>query len=340
MRVAVLGAGGSHKTEASIVRAALALGHQARLVDVVGWTRYAGPLAPRAIAYRTDAFAPDFLILTRHAIRAGESTLRRLLRGREAVFWYFDPQPKDVVLALGRLVGRMCITYLAQVEAYRQAGVGQVQFLPQGVDPERDVPATHAPAGLRCETSFVGSGQYPYRYEVLRVVAAVSRLQIRGPGWKLAPPDLPVAGGPVHGSRLAQVIRGAAISLGASAHPEQDADRASASNRMWKILGCGGFYLGRHVEDIETFAADGEHCAWYRTPRDAAELTRRYLLDPDERQRIAAAGRAHALRHHTYAHRVALLLSGREYDVRRSASDHGVVAELERPHAGESLDRA
>jgi hypothetical protein len=67
--------------------------------------------------------------------------------------------------------------------------------------------------------SFVGSGHSSYRYDVLRAVAGVSRLQIRGPGWDQAPADLPVAGGPVHGRRLAQVIRGAAISLGASSYP-------------------------------------------------------------------------------------------------------------------------
>jgi spore maturation protein CgeB len=109
------------------------------------------------------------------------------------------------------------------------------------------------------------------------------------------------------------VIRGAAISLGASSHPLQDQERFSASNRMWKILGCGGFYLGRQVEGIESFAADGEHCAWYRDAAHAAELTGHYLARPEARERIARAGRAHALAHHTYAHRLALLLEGKGY---------------------------
>jgi spore maturation protein CgeB len=313
MRIVVLGAGGARKTEASIVRAARSLGHACRLVNVVGWSRYAGPMTPRIAGYLTETFEPDFLILTRHAIRLGESALRNLMRGRTAVFWYFDPRPSESVLTLGRLVGRMCTTYLAQVESYRAAGVPEVAFLPQAVDPELDAPADSAPQRLQCDTSFVGSGQYPYRYAVLRAVAAVSRLQIRGPGWEAAPADLPIAGGPVHGSRLAQVIRAAAISLGSSAHEEQDLDRASASNRMWKILGCGGFYLGQYIEGIETFAIDRLHCAWYRDAKEAAALTHQYLAQPEERHRIAAAGRAHALAHHTYAHRLVLLLEGRGY---------------------------
>jgi len=340
MRVVVLGAGGAHKTEASIVRAARSLGHACRLVNVVTWTRYAGPLPRRAIRYAAESFEPDFVVLTRHAILSGEPELRAMLRGRDAAFWYFDPQPKPQVLALGRLVGRMYLTYLAQLEYYRAAGIGEVRFLPQGVDPERDRPASTAPAELVCDASFVGSGQYPHRYPVLRAVGAVCRLQLRGPGWEAAPRDLPVAGGPVHGRRLAQVIRGASVSLGASAHPEQDADRASASNRMWKVLGAGGFYLGQHVPDIEAFAVPGRHCAWYRTAADAAEQARHYLDRPDERRRIAEAGRAHALAHHTYAKRLELLLSGQSYELVHAASDERVVPELEHPNPGQALDRA
>jgi hypothetical protein len=313
MRIVVLGAGGAQKTEASIVRAARSLGHDCRLVDVVSWSRYAGPWSGRIVRYRADAFEPDFLILTRHVIELGERTVRELLRGRSAVFWYFDLEPKVKVLQLGRMVGKMYVTYLGQIKTYRAAGIEEVDFLPQAVDPENDVPALYAAPEYQCETSFVGSGQSPHRYPVLRAVAAVSRLQIRGPGWKDAPADLPVAGGPVHGKRLGQVIRGAAISLGASALAEQDSDRASASNRMWKVLGSAGFYLGRYVRDIEIFAIDGVHCAWYRDPAHAAELTRHYLAHPAEREKIANAGRAHALAQHTYAHRVALLLQGKGY---------------------------
>jgi hypothetical protein len=313
MRIVVLGAGGARKTEASIVRAARSLGHNCRLLNVVGWSRYAGPCSGRIARYLVQAFEPDFLILTRHAIELGEPALKSLLQNRPAAFWYFDLEPKEKVLRLGQLVGKMYVTVLGQIEAYRAAGIERVEFLPQAVDPGRDVPAADAPRQYHCDTSFVGSGHSSYRYDVLRAVAAVSRLQIRGPGWRDAPSDLPVAGGPVHGKRLAQVIRGAAISLGASSYPAHDTERFSASNRMWTILGCGGFYLGRHVSGIESFAADGRHCAWYRSPAEAAELTRHYLDHPAERERIANAGRAHALAHHSYADRLALLLAGKGY---------------------------
>jgi hypothetical protein len=313
MRIAILGAGGARKTETSVLRAARTLGHECRLINVVRWRRGTGPWAGRIVRHLVNAFEPDFLIFTRHAIELGEDAVRIMVRGRTSVFWYFDLEPKEKVIRLATLVDRLFITYFGKLAQYRLAGLTNVEFLPQGVDPEVDAPAPFAPPQLECDTSFVGSGQSSYRYDVLRAVAAVSRLQIRGPGWETAPPDLPVRGGPVHGKQLAQVIRGAAISLGASSYPGQDSDRFSASNRMWKILGCGGFYLGRYVEGIEAFAAGGEHCAWYRTPAEAAQLTQRYLTDPADRLRIAQAGRAHALAHHTYSQRLKLLLEGKGY---------------------------
>lgn len=109
-------------------------------MDAAGWTRRLGG-AGAVIARRlAESFDPDFLLVTRHAIRIGEPAIRELVRGRSAAFWYFDAAPRDEVLALGRLVGTMYITYRAQLEAYRAAGIERVEFLPQGLDPIADRP--------------------------------------------------------------------------------------------------------------------------------------------------------------------------------------------------------
>ncbi len=316
MRVIVLGAGGAHKTETAIARALRTLGHSCRRVNVVGWTRYLKGLAPPLVRRLVESFEPDTLIVTRPAIRVGADTVRALARGCRSAFWYFDEGSavREDVVALGRVVDAMFVTYLSQVERYRAAGIAEVRYLPQGLDPTTDRPAARAPRRYQCDVSFVGSGPYPYRHALLRAIAAVCDLQIRGPGWRDAPSDLPVRGHRVRGARFAQVVRGAAISLGAHAVPEQARERGGgASNRMWKVLGCGGFYLGAHVDGIEAFARDGEHCAWYHDADHAVALVRRYLADPEARTRIARAGRAHALACHTYAHRLALLLDGRGY---------------------------
>jgi hypothetical protein len=151
-------------------------------------------------------------------------------------------------------------------------------------------------------------------------MSQVYDLQIRGPGWRKAPPGLPIAGGPVYAKAYAQAVGGAAISLGAHSLPEMAFQTASASNRMWKVMGCAGFYLGEWVEGIDVLAADGVHCAWYRNLDEGIELIRHYLDRPDDRRRISLAGRRHALEHHTYAHRISLLLEGKGYQLPQTIS--------------------
>jgi Glycosyl transferases group 1 len=316
MRILILGAAGRHRSEAAIARAAESLGHEALVLDAIGWRRIPGRWSERLVRWQANRFSPDLVICTRHAIAAGEATLRALLRGRQSVFWYFDaltPLPAPVI-QLAHLTQRSFATYGFQVEALRAAGVGDVKFLPQGFDPDLDGPAASAPERYRCDLSFVGSGQYPRRYETLRSFAAVGMLQIRGPNWEMAPLDLPVAGGPVHGRAFAEVVRGAGLSIGIHALDDQRQEhQGGTSNRLWKVLGAGGCFLGEYVDNIEEFARHGEHALWYRDPDQGTEIARAALADPAMRVRIAAAGHTHALAHHTYAHRLALLLAGQGY---------------------------
>ena len=311
-RIAVFGKRGHHRTEASIARAAAALGHAVLFIDVGTWRRFGTTL----LRWRLDAFGADTLLFTRYAAELGEDRVRRLATGRWAATWYFDLPLTPEVLLLGRATGRVFTTYYDGVAQYRAAGIPEAHWLPQGMDPLIDAPATSWPAEYGCDASFIGSGPFPHRWPALRAVAKVCDLQIRGPGWEGAPTDLPVKGGDIRGADFARATCAAKISLGASFSPEQQAARYSASNRMWKVMGCGGFYLGEQVEGIEMFGAQGVHCGWYRGPEDAAAQARYWLDHPEERVRVAAQGRAHALAGHTYAHRLELLLQGRGLEPR------------------------
>jgi glycosyl transferase family 1/uncharacterized protein DUF3880 len=296
------------------MRGLRALGHACYLVDVPGLYRRLGRWAGPYIRWRVDRFGADMVLLTRYAADLDDLTLEATLRGRDATFWFFDlvDRPHPRVVRLGRAARSMFVTCPSQIELYAAAGVSRVQFLPQAIDPAFDSPAPLAPKRFHCDVSFVGSGQYPYRHELLRAIDQVCDLQIRGPGWD-GGLGLPVVSGPVRGSRFAQVVRGAAICLGANAVAHQWSARACTSNRLWKILGCGGFYLGPRVPDADILARGGVHCVWYDSTRDAVDLTRQYLADPSARRAIAEAGRTYALSSQTYMHRLALLLEGQAY---------------------------
>jgi len=55
---------------------------------------------------------------------------------------------------------------------------------------------------------------------------------------------------------------------------------------------------------VHEWFRDGEHLVTYSDLDDLRQKVRYYLDHPDERQQIAAAGRQHALRHHTYEQRL------------------------------------
>ena len=315
-RLAVLGAGAPHSDEMAYAAAARRLGLEARVFDVLAWHRRLRGLAPPLLERQVERFDPDFILCTREARRLGPARLARLFRHRATAMWHVDPLAQEGVLNLARQCGTLYITYANRRDAYRAAGVAIVRFLPQAMDPDRDVPAITTRRAYRCDVSFTGSGPYPYRWPLLRAVAGAFSLQIRGPGWQRAASGLPVVGKSVHGADFAKVVAGAFVSLGANAMAEQEFAYASASNRMWKVMGCGGAYVGPYVDGIDQFARDREHCRWFRSIDECLEQIGELIADPEARRTMAQHGHQHALAHHTYDHRMRMLLNGQEYPLR------------------------
>ena len=213
------------------------------------------------------------------------------------------------MLELARLT-RLNFTVSHRVGEWLLAsGIHHVAPLPQAADLDLDrAPATIDPA-LRCQVSFIGSGQYPHRWPLLERLAAEADMQIRGPGWQHSPPGLPVVGGDIRGARFAAAVAAADVSLGINALPDQDDDPATVSNRIWKVLAIGGAFLGQAVPAAESLARDGEHCRWFHGPAEASRLLAELLADPDARAQMAARGRDYVRAHHSYDRRLDTILA-------------------------------
>ena len=311
----MLGAWAPHRSEDAIVRAARRLGLAAKPFDVLRQTRRFGRFARPFLERAVEHFKPDFILCTRHAWLLGPERLTRVMRGRASAFWYFDAHEAPGVADLARHCDAMYTTYANQRAHYHGLGVKVVRFLPQALDADLEKPAERVRPREVCDVSFVGSGQYCFRWALLELIAKHFALQIRGPAWESAPASLPVKGGPVYTTRLAEVIAAAKVTLGANSVPAQGNEFASASDRMWKVMACGGAYVGPYVPGIESLAMDRVHCRWYRTPEECVAVIAELLADDVERRAMAARGRAHALAHHSYDARLPYLLSGSEYSL-------------------------
>jgi hypothetical protein len=79
------------------------------------------------------------------------------------------------------------------------------------------------------------------------------------------------------------------------------------SNRFWIITGSGGFALTKRWPGCEAFYPEGTR-AYFDTKEEALELRDYYLSHPEEREKIRAAGYAHA-KNHTYQNRFATMFS-------------------------------
>ena len=87
--------------------------------------------------------------------------------------------------------------------------------------------------------------------------------------------------------------------------------RNDVNMRVFEALACGSLLVTNDLADNgqDELFQDGVHLATYRDPEELLEKVAYYLAHEEEREPIAAAGRAEALARHTYRHRMERLLA-------------------------------
>jgi spore maturation protein CgeB len=269
-----------------------------------------------ALARRT---APDLVLVT-----GGHRITRRGVRllagmGLRVVLWTTDaPRADDLMLATAGDYDRVFCQGTEYVELLAARGIAGAQWLPMACDPD-----IHRPARLSAEerTRFgadlvlVGS-HYPHRAEILSSLGGLD-LAIWGPGWERLPADSPlrplVRGAHTPPETWLKIYRAGRIVV--SIHyrdPEGRFPVHQASPRVFEALACGAFLLTDRQRDVLALFKDGEHLVGFSDPADLRRKALYYLSHPQQRKRIAAAGRREALRRHTYAQRIQTLLEAVE----------------------------
>jgi hypothetical protein len=149
--------------------------------------------------------------------------------------------------------------------------------------------------------AFVGSWRGHYHPEWTHRADLVSHLQRR---WGRETGFWPKGHQQIRGRVLSDLYASAKVVVGDSFMTS--GSRAFHSDRIPETLGRGAFLLHPFNEGLEDLYQDGVHLRYWPLG-DWAELDRLiayYLQHDDERRRIAAAGQAHVLEHHTYAQRL------------------------------------
>ncbi|WP_461208787.1 CgeB family protein [Desulfocurvus sp. DL9XJH121] len=83
--------------------------------------------------------------------------------------------------------------------------------------------------------------------------------------------------------------------------------KGAVNQRVFDVPACGAFVLTDHRVQMENLLEPGAEVAFYKDPADVPEMIKRYLDDPEARERIARAARRRILAEHTYEHRLETL---------------------------------
>ena len=314
MRVLVTGKSKPHDVAQRLRLALERAGHRTTLVDNHRvYFALGGGATGAWLAARYAAFRPERVILNK-AIGIPPGLVRRISERTPTVMWYRDLRvpPDPAIVARAREVGTLFLTAGGQIPEFEALGAKRVLYLPDGADPELDRPGAPAPE-LDCDVAYLGSGD-AYRAAFLTRVAQRFRLRTFGRGWSRWADAVNWQGRSVTGDDFGRVCASARIVLSVERAFQAESQVASyTSNRIFRVIVAGGFYLGLGTPGARALLLEGEHCAFYDDAEDALVQIERYLHDASERERIRAAGRAFVLAHHTLDHRVHNLLSGEPF---------------------------
>lgn len=312
LRVAVIGRSRRRDVERWIHRALVRAGHAATLVDDRRAFHVVGRRAAGAwVRARVRAFRPDRLILAK-AIGVPVEVLRELCAEIPSVMWYRDLRvpPDPAILERAACVDTTFLTAGGHAPLFEAAGARRALFLPDGVDPEVDRPVAPAPE-YECDVAFIGTAGDEHRVAFLARLARRFRVRTWGRGWESNAREVGWMGRPAYGDDFGRICASARIVLGLDrGFQAREQVWGYTSNRLWRVIAAGGFYLGPSAPGLREILRDGEHCALYDDEEHALALIERYLADDAERERVRAAGRAFVLAHHTIDHRVHNLLTG------------------------------
>lgn len=82
--------------------------------------------------------------------------------------------------------------------------------------------------------------------------------------------------------------------------PKYPQDNHYWSNRIYQVIGRGGFLIHPYLTGLAEEFEDGEHLVFYRNPKEMIEKINYYLQNDEERERIREKGQKHCLENHTY----------------------------------------
>jgi hypothetical protein len=305
MRIAFFGKSKRHtRTTTYIAHAFAREGHALLWINERKQARWLGRSAAHALTRaRLARFRPELVVI--HANDVLPESFEALLGRQPTALFTPDcwtlPLERET-LALARRVDLLLTVARGQIPDFLAAGVRRAEFLAEACDPAAHHPAARVRPELVSDVAFIGkvdagSPRMAGRAALVAGVAKRFDTAVYGRGW--VPLGIATRRQDVYPREFREICTGAKIVLG---RDWTTACEGYTSNRTWFTLGCGGFLVTSYSPGLERLDANHSHLVWYESDAECKELIAHYLARPDERRRIAEAGRAYVLAHRTYDH--------------------------------------
>jgi spore maturation protein CgeB len=281
---------------------------------VIGYDYRTKGAAEKNISDMVSRERPDY-VFTLKGEKLSPALMESIKKsGGKTILWITTTVLEDWMVPFARTQDFVITAVEGQVAYFRERGVKNITWMHQGFDPEffGIEPGKDPEDGkLYADVAMIGSMGYPLYSKRCELVALLRRkgIDIKWWGPRLAREirhipyfwggvHLAWAGQEVYMKDFADVIRHIRIFIG------QDVDNPlegrSLSNRVFAVLGCGGFYLCRRTRGVESQFEVGKDLVVFDDERDLLEKIRHYLNHEEERKRIALAGQKKVLTHYTY----------------------------------------
>ena len=255
---------------------------------------------------------PDFILHTKDELPA--ETFQELRQFARVIMWYPDPVIPEWLLPYVKAADIFFTMAEGRIDELKRYN-NKVFWLTQAFEPsfftikkltEEDKKT------FSSEVAFVGNlgskEQYLSRRDALgKVIDSGVKLKWWGPKIPRKFSTIPLILGKigrsyggkfVWGEEYAKVARFSKIFLAFDSMPHI---RKSMSARMYTAVGCGAFYMCRHVDGIGDVLVPGREIVTFRSDDEMIDMIRYYLIKDDERHKISEAGRMRVFKDHTYA---------------------------------------
>lgn len=201
------------------------------------------------------------------------------------------------------------------IESIRRAGAGEVHYLPMAADPSIHRPMTLSPEEKEhwgSPLSFVGAG-YHNRQHVFAGLVDYP-FKIWGTEWPECKPFIKMVqegGRRLTPEEYVKIFNSTDININLHSSSERnDVDPFGdfVNPRTFELAACGAFQLVDERTLLPEVFVPGQEIATFKDSKDLKEKITYYSERPEERTKIAEAGRSRVLRDHTYDARLKQML--------------------------------